>query len=63
VYSHRFAARASARSGELQFDVAVIVVLVAHTYRDAGGDEVIRIISARKATSPEKKAHEEGRQR
>ena len=37
----------------------VIVVLVAHTYREAGGDEVIRIISARKATSQERRAYEE----
>jgi len=36
-----------------------IVVLVAHTYSEAHGEEVIRIISARKATSTERKAYEE----
>jgi uncharacterized DUF497 family protein len=36
------------------------IVVVAHTYREADGDEVIRIISARKATSPERRAYEEG---
>ena len=40
-----------------------IVVLVAHTYREDRGDEVIRIISARKATSPERKAYEDGCER
>jgi uncharacterized DUF497 family protein len=40
-----------------------IIVLVAHTYREDRGDEAIRIISARKATSPERKAYEEGRER
>jgi uncharacterized DUF497 family protein len=36
-----------------------IVVLVAHTYREENGEEVIRIISARKATSHERRAYEE----
>jgi hypothetical protein len=37
------------------------IVLVAHTLREVcGGDEVIRIISARYATSAERKAYEEG---
>jgi uncharacterized DUF497 family protein len=37
------------------------VVLVAHTLREvSGGDELIRIISARYATSSERKAYEEG---
>src|SRR5713226_9222759 len=36
-----------------------IVVVVAHTYREEDGEEVIRIISARKATSPERRAYEE----
>ena len=36
-----------------------IVVLVAHTYSEAHGEEVIRIISARKATAAERKAYEE----
>lgn len=40
-----------------------IVVLVAHTYREGRGGEVIRIISARKATSSERKAYEEGCER
>jgi len=37
------------------------VVLVAHTMREvSGGDELVRIISARHATSSERKAYEEG---
>lgn len=41
----------------------VLVMLVAHTYWEEDGEEVVRIISARKATSPERRAYEEGRQR
>jgi len=37
------------------------VVLVAHTVREfPGGDELVRIISARYATMAERKAYEEG---
>jgi len=35
-----------------------VVLLVAHTYRDDDGDEVVRIISARKATAHERKVYE-----
>ena len=38
----------------------IVVLLVAHTYRDDGGEEVIRIISARKATPHERKIYEQG---
>jgi uncharacterized DUF497 family protein len=38
----------------------VVVLLVAHTDSAEGGEEVIRIISARKATSSERKIYEEG---
>jgi uncharacterized protein len=37
---------------------AIVVVLVAHTFNDAGDDAVIRIISARKATSHERREYE-----
>ena len=38
----------------------VVVLLVAHTYRgDEGGVEVVRIISARKATSHERRRYEQ----
>jgi uncharacterized DUF497 family protein len=37
-----------------------VVLLVAHTYREEGGEEAIRIISARKATPRERKAYEKG---
>jgi len=40
--------------------VGGVVILVAHTYREEGSDEVIRIISARKATPQERKVYEEG---
>ena len=40
----------------------VVVLLVAHTYRvDDNGKEVIRIISARKATTHEKRCYEQGK--
>jgi len=41
---------------------AVVVVLVAHTYREEESDSVIRIISARKATSHERRQYEQNRQ-
>lgn len=37
-----------------------ITVLVAHTFREEKGEEVIRIVSARKATASERRAYEEG---
>ncbi len=37
----------------------VLLLLVAHTYRDTEGDERIRIFSARKATPREREAYEE----
>jgi hypothetical protein len=39
------------------------IVLVAHTYREENGEEVIRIISSRKATALERRAYEEGHER
>lgn len=36
------------------------VLLVAHTYRTEGGEEMIRIISARKATPRERAIYEQG---
>jgi len=38
----------------------VVVLLVAHTYRVEGEEEVIRIISARKATRQETTRYEQG---
>lgn len=38
----------------------LVVLLVAHTYRTEGGDEIIRIISARKATPRERATYEQG---
>ncbi len=37
----------------------IVLLLVAHTWRDEGGDEHIRIISARRATKTERKVYEE----
>jgi uncharacterized protein len=37
------------------------VLLVAHTIQEQGGDEVIRLISARRATRKERKRYEETR--
>ncbi len=38
----------------------VVILLVAHTYHDEEGEEVIRIISARKATPHERERYEQG---
>ena len=38
----------------------MIVLLVVHTYSEQGGEESIRIISARKATSHERNMYEQG---
>lgn len=40
--------------------VGVVVLLVAHADYEESGEEVIRIISARKATPIERKTYEEG---
>jgi uncharacterized DUF497 family protein len=37
-----------------------IIVVVAHTLREEAGEDVIRIISARKASPSERRAYEEG---
>ena len=39
----------------------VVMLLVAHTYTERGDAEVIRIISARKATKREKQRYEQAR--
>lgn len=39
----------------------LILVLVAHTWRDDHEDEVIRIISARRATKQERREYEQAR--
>ena len=35
------------------------LLIVVHTYRDSGGEEVIRIIGARRATKHERRTYEE----
>jgi uncharacterized DUF497 family protein len=37
----------------------IVLLLVVHTVKDSEGEEVIRIISARKATAPERKRYEQ----
>ena len=39
-----------------------VLLMVAHTVRDEGEDEIIRIISARKATGKECKRYDENRE-
>lgn len=39
----------------------ITVLLVAHTVREAGEDELIRLISARRATREERKLYEQSR--
>lgn len=41
----------------------VLVLLVAHTYEDVVGEEIIRIISARKATPRERSIYEQGHEK
>src|ERR1035437_894688 len=43
--------------------ISDLVLIVAHTCRDEAGDEVIRLISARKATARERRAYAKSRQR
>jgi len=38
----------------------VVIMFVAHTYRDEEGEEVVRLISARKAKAHERRAYERG---
>lgn len=50
--------------GELRWQTlgmvgGVVVLLVAHTYKDEDGEEVIRVISARKATPRERMIYEQ----
>ena len=40
----------------------IVVVLVAHTVREEEADEIIRIISARKATRKERTRYEQNRE-
>ena len=53
--------------GELRWQTigmvgGIVLLMVAHTVRDKGGDEIIRIISARKATRKECKHYDENRE-
>lgn len=41
----------------------LVILLVAHTVRDEGQDEIIRIISARRATRKERIVYEQNRQK
>ncbi|HEV2198885.1 MAG TPA: BrnT family toxin [Bryobacteraceae bacterium] len=43
--------------------IAGILLIVAHTWREEGGDEVIRVISARKANAIERRAYAKNLQR
>jgi uncharacterized DUF497 family protein len=36
------------------------LLVVVHTYRDRAGEEIIRVIGARRATSHERRSYEEG---
>jgi len=37
-----------------------VILSVAHTVAESGGEELIRIVSARKATAGERRGYEEG---
>lgn len=54
--------------GELRWQTlglagGIVLLLVAHTVRDEQEDEIIRIISARKATRKERKRYDENRKK
>jgi len=38
----------------------IVILIVAHTWHDDGDDEVVRIISARRATRKERRSYENG---
>lgn len=53
--------------GELRWQTlglvaGIVLVLVAHTVREEGADEIIRIISARRATRKERTRYEQNRE-
>ncbi len=53
--------------GELRWQTiglvgGVVLLLVAHTIRDEGADEIIRVISARKASRKESKRYDKNRE-
>ena len=57
--------RDSSRSDEERFWTMgrlenLVIVVIVHTMRDEGGEEVTRVISARKATPRERRFYEEG---
>ena len=43
--------------------ISGVVVIVAHTFRDEAGEEVLRLISARKATANERRSYAESQKR
>jgi len=43
--------------------IAGLILIVAYTWRDEDGEEVIRVISARKATPTERRAYAKNQQR
>jgi len=56
-----------AEGGEIRWQTiglasGIVLILVAHTVREAGQDEVIRIISARRATREEVRRYVENRE-
>jgi uncharacterized DUF497 family protein len=69
VFDDPFAVAAPERieHGELRWQTigivaGVVIVLVAHTVREEGMDEIIRIISARRATRKERARYEQSRE-
>ena len=54
------------RGGEVRWQAlglagGAAVLLVAHTVREEGGDEIVRLISARRATRKERRLYEQTR--
>ena len=48
------------RQRRMSLVAGIVVLLVAHTYREESGEDVIRIISARKATPREREVYDQG---
>lgn len=41
--------------------MGIVIIIVAHTYKESDGEEHVRIISARKATKKEQREYEHER--
>ena len=59
----RIVSRMGAAMADDRMVEGVVVLLVGHTLQEEGTDEIIRIITARKATRKERERYEENREK